>query len=117
MTYATHTELPSRRPGYTLPIHWLGADWKLTIGLDPNGHAKEVFIETPLCYAELASFASDTAILLSQWVLQREVRCAELSPSLSERPPSLLAVAIRAAEEVEREFGPGIAALYAEAQS
>ena len=112
MTYASRVELPSRRPGYTVPIEYRGSTWLVTVGLDPNGTAREVFIDTPLPWAEWSSLFNDLAITTSK-LLQRGERVGELRTVLSERQPSFQAIVIALAEEIEREFGPGIAALYA----
>lgn len=108
------TELPPRRLLQRAECEWLGKPCLIDIGFDAAGRAKEAFaVPDPSLGAELVAEAHGMAIFLSH-ELQEGKHPGAIAAALSAHPTILLYLMAQAAERLEAEYGPHIAALYAE---
>jgi hypothetical protein len=106
--------LPTRRPIITsrLADPVTGRHWHFTTGFDGAGRGCEFFLDSSgRAGAPFDALIHDVCIIASRDCLQRGLSARELLRNLSERPPSLLAVALMAVTQLETEHGPALARL------
>lgn len=102
-------KLQWRRLCATEEFEWSRNRWTLSVGFDPHGKVREVFITGGIkAGVDADAWAVDSCILLSR-LLQSGPDAAELLRSLSPMPdqasiatPSLMAVILRKAIQIER---------------
>jgi hypothetical protein len=116
------TELPPRRLAVTETIEWGKNTWLLSVGFGWQGRVREVFITGGIkAGADAEAWAADSCILLSR-LLQSGWEASALLRSLSPMPeqasiatPSLMAVVLSKAIQIEREEGAAITRAYRQA--
>jgi hypothetical protein len=107
--------LPNRRPILTQPIEdpLTGGKWHLTVGFDPAGRVREIFLDRAhKAGSVFDALAHDACKLISREILQRGRRAGELLRNLSDRPPSLLAQALSVAAALEERHGAWMGEAY-----
>lgn len=104
----SRSTLPDRRPNFVERVAWGGLDWLVSIGLDPEGVAREVFVDPADNLVgvddDVLALVHDAAITASH-LLQLGIRAADHAERLAGRAPSVLGVALRAAAEAETREG------------
>jgi hypothetical protein len=110
------SQLPERRPRFAEIIEWSGAVWLVEIGLDPEGRARELFLNLADERVEvdelLLTLLHDAAITVSH-LLQHGVDAAIHAARLAAHRPSLLSLALTRAAEVADREGERVRALEA----
>jgi hypothetical protein len=108
---ARHGNLPSRRLIVTETITWNGNAWELGVGFDPDGCAREVFVNGIKTGYALEIWAMHSCITVSH-LLQSGWNAEDLVESLSPRPeearsamPSFIGVVVAHAVAVEKQCG------------
>lgn len=81
----TRTALPDRRQNLTREVGFGGRSFTLTVGYDPAGAPKEVFVDGHREGSDMQALLSDVAVLVSI-ALQHGVPPAELAKSLATVP-------------------------------
>jgi|SRR5579863_4948333 len=98
------TRLPNRRLGETREIEFIRSDGKVvayeaTVGFNPTGAPKEIFLLGAKDGSDMAAVLSDTAVALSV-ALQHGVSARAMAASIARRPIELDGPPIRAASIV-----------------
>lgn len=98
--------LPPRRRSVTETISVAGVSLHATVGLAPDGAAREVFLRSPRPASDIDLIADDVGVLVSL-LLQAGYSAADLRRRLGTitngTPSSVIGCALRFAEEIEAE--------------
>lgn len=118
--------LPFRRPSLGGTIEWAGRDWVCHVGFDPQGRAREIFLDCGKTGADVTVLMHDACVLASI-ALQGGWSAAELGRSLGrlsrpvlgsdrvtdEGPATPIGHALALAARLEAEHGKSMAQMQA----
>jgi hypothetical protein len=115
---APRTPLPNRRLQQSQAVEWNGKEWVFSVGFDPAGTVREVFVKGPKAGSAMDAIMDDASVLVSL-LLQAGYALAEVLPHLgreggipSAPPASPIGFVVQVASEIEAAEGAGVRALF-----
>lgn len=111
--------LPNRRLQIAETIEWQGRTWLLGIGFDPEGRAREVFLDGVKTGADYEALLDDACILASM-LLQHDCPAADVASTLGreginpwDEAASPIGLIVQRLADVEAQNRPAIQLAYA----
>lgn len=112
------TPLPNRRLQIAETIEWQGRTWLLGIGFDPEGRAREVFLDGVKTGADYEALLDDACILASM-LLQHDCAAVDIASTLGreginpcDEAASPIGLIVQRLADVEAQNQPAIRLAY-----